>query len=148
MKPLFALLLAASALAAPGLSAATSAAPDLRVDEAWIRVLPGDLPAAGYMLIENLTDTPRQLVSATSGDFGEVMVHQSMRSSGVQHMEHVDSVTIPAHGTLRFEPGGYHLMLMQRDPALKIGQTSVITLHFADGGSLSAGFKLRPANAE
>lgn len=130
------------------LASATSMAPAVRAEHAWIRLLPGDLPAAGYMVLENLTDKPQQLVSASSADFGQVMLHQSVRSSGVQHMQHVDSVVIPAHGTVAFKPGGYHLMLMQRDQNLKVGDTAVIVLKFADTADLSVGFQIRPANAE
>ncbi len=146
MKRLSVLLLLATALVAPMLSA-TSITPVLRAENAWIRLLPGDLPAAGYMVLENLTDTPRKLTSASSPDFGMVMLHKSIRSSGVQHMEHVDSVTVPAHDKVVFEPGGYHLMLMNRSRTLEVGQILVMTLHFADGDSLSVGFEVRPANA-
>lgn len=146
MTRLSLLLLFVTALVSPMLSA-TSTAPALRAENAWIRLLPGDLPAAGYMVIENLTDTPRKLTSVSSADFGMVMLHKSIRSSGVQHMEHVDSVAIPAHDKVAFEPGGYHLMLMKRVQPLKVGQTVVMILHFADGGSLSVGFEVRPANA-
>ena len=140
------LLILASLLIAPVVSA-TSMAPAVRAEHAWIRLLPGDLPAAGYMVLKNLTDQPQTLVSASSADFGKVMLHQSVRTSGVQHMEHVDSVVIPAHGTIEFKPGGYHLMLMQRSPGLKVGDTAVLVLKFADTGDLSVGFKIRPANA-
>ncbi len=139
-------LLLAAALVSPALSA-TSMAPALRAEHAWIRLLPGDLPAAGYLVLENHGDTPRQLTSVSSPDFGMVMLHKSVRSSGVQHMQHVDSVTIPAHGKITFKPGGYHLMLMNRVGQLKVGQVAVMILHFEDGGSLSVGFKVRPANA-
>ncbi len=146
MRHFRALLLLACALVPPTLWA-TSTAPALRAEHAWIRLLPGDLPAAGYMVLENHTDKPHQLTSVSSPDFGMVMLHKSVRSSGVQHMQHVDSVTIPAHGKVAFKPGGYHLMLMKRVGQLKVGQVAVMILHFKDGGSLSVGFKLRPANA-
>ena len=141
-----ALVLAAAVLISP-LVWATSMAPAVRAEQAWIRLLPGDLPAAGYMVLENLTDRPQRLVSVSSADFSQVMLHKSVRTSGVQHMEHVDSVTIPAHGKVEFKPGGYHLMLMQRNPDLKVGDTAVLVLKFADTADLSVGFTIRPANA-
>lgn len=140
------LLLLATMLVSPALWA-SSAAPAVRAEHAWIRLLPGDLPAAGYMVLENLSDKPHRLVSVSSADFGSVMMHKSVRSSGVQHMEHVDNVVVPAHGKIEFKPGGYHLMLMQRAQPLKPGQVAVLILKFADTGDLSVGFKIRPANA-
>ena len=41
------------------------------------------------------------------------MLHQSKEENGVEKMLPVKSVPVPAHGTLSFAPGGYHLMCMQ-----------------------------------
>lgn len=139
------LCLLLAALAAP-LVYATSAMPDLRAEHAWIRLMPGDLPSAGYLVIHNDGDKPRSLKSVTSDAFGHVMLHESMRSSGVQHMRMLEQVTIPAHDELAFKPGSYHLMLMDKQRTLQVGQHVVMTLHFADGGSLSTAFEVRPAN--
>lgn len=50
-------------------------------------------------------------------------------------MERVDGVAVPAGGTVRFAPGGYHLMLF----GLKPGMRSVpLTFGFASGGTVQA----------
>ncbi len=146
MKHLLAGLLSL-ALLVPGMVLATSSAPIIEVHDAWIRLLPGDLPAGGYMTLENVSDDAQQLLSVTSVEFGHIMLHQSMHDHGMSHMQELDGVTIPAHDTVSFVPGGYHLMLMDRQQPVEIGQTIVLTLHFADGHSLDVAFKLRPANA-
>lgn len=146
MKRLFLLLLAATTVLWPA-AHATSIMPALRAEHGWIRLMPADLPSAGYLVISNLTDTPRQLVSVSSVDFGHVMLHKSDISDGTSHMMHMDAVTVPAHGKVAFEPGGLHLMLMHRRHELKVGQRLIMQLHFADGSTLGAGFDVRPANA-
>ncbi len=147
-----ALALALSATTFPHAAHAADQAPGhdvatLQVNHAWIRLLPAGLPAAGYMEVANPAGTARKLVSVDSDDFGQVMLHQSMQSSGMSHMRHVDRIEIPAHGKVTLAPGGYHLMLMQPKHALTVGQTVMLVLHFADGGTLSVPFEVKPANA-
>ncbi len=143
-----ALLALATALAlaiAPAVRAADSAA--VHVDKAWIRVMPGALPNAGYGVLRNDGDQPVSLVAASSPAYGHVMLHQSTETGGVSRMHMVDRLTIPAHGTVALAPGGYHLMLMQRQVAVKPGMKVDITLRFADGSTLKQAFLARPANA-
>ncbi len=113
----------------------------------WIRLLPAHLPAGGYFTLHNRSGEPLKLTGATSPAYGSVMLHHSMESSGQSHMMHVDSVTVPAHGTLSFTPGGYHLMLMQPKTSLKVGGKVDVTLSFSDGEKLTASFTLKPAGA-
>lgn len=113
----------------------------------WIRLLPGYLPAGGYFTLHNHSDHSVKLIKAASPDYGNVMLHHSVESNGQSHMVKVNSVTVPAHGTLEFAPGGYHLMLMQPKASLKAGGKVDITLRFNDGEKLTAPFKLRPASA-
>lgn len=132
----------------PPMATTVGASETLSAESAWIRLLPGELPAAGYLVLRNDADTSRKLVSADSTDFGHVMLHQSVQSSGMSHMRHVMGIDIPAHGTATLAPGGYHLMLMQPKRALKVGQTVTVVLHFADGATQSVAFAVKPANAD
>lgn len=147
-----ALALALVASTLPSAARAADPAPKhdvatLKIAHAWIRLLPAGLPAAGYMDVANTGDTSRKLVSVDSDDFGHVMLHQSMQSSGMSHMRHVDGIDIPAHGKATLAPGGYHVMLMQPKRALKVGETVTLVLHFADGATQAVAFAVKPANA-
>ncbi len=119
----------------------------LSLSGGWVRLLPGSLPAGGYFVLHNDGDRPLKLTGAAGRDYGQVMLHRSVESNGQSQMRQVDSVTLPAHGTLRFAPGGYHLMLMQPKTPLKVGNKVAITLRFSDGETLTAPFALRPAGA-
>lgn len=129
-------------------AAATSTAPTISASGAWIRLLPADLPAAGYVTLHNATDRSRRLVRVTTDAFAGAMLHESVREGGSQSMHAVDGVDIPAHGNAELAPGGYHLMLMHAAAPLRIGQTVVLMLHFDDGSELPVAFEVRPANAE
>ncbi|HET6631806.1 MAG TPA: copper chaperone PCu(A)C [Rhodanobacteraceae bacterium] len=140
-----ALAMAGNASATP--AAAGSAAAPLAVSNAWIRLLPGDLPAGGYATLRNTGDQALRLTSAHSNAFRMVMLHQSTHGKGMESMHMVSGIDIPAHGEVTLAPGGYHLMLMHRSRSLKPGDTVTITLKLADGRQQDAAFAVRPANA-
>ncbi|MBE1161679.1 copper chaperone PCu(A)C [Dyella acidiphila] len=115
---------------------------------AWIRLLPANLPASGYVNLHNAGASAATLVSAHSAVYASVMLHQSsMDAHGMNNMTAVAQMSIPAHGSASLAPAGYHLMLGQPSHPLKPGDTVDITLDFADGSQLPVSFLLRPANA-
>ncbi len=101
----------------------------------WMRYLLPSLPAGGYLVLHNSSDTPAILTAASSPACGMLMLHESQDSSGMAMMMAVPNVTVPAHGSVSFAPGGYHLMCMQ--PAMKVGSTVPVTLSFQDGSTLT-----------
>jgi periplasmic copper chaperone A len=117
-----------------------------RVDEAWVRYLPGGVPAAGYFLLRNDADKAVELTGASSPAFGEVMLHQSVQSGGLARMRDVHAVSVPAGGAVNFTPGGYHLMLMAPSRKIVRGDKIPITLKFADGQAVTAQFEVRGAD--
>ena len=133
------LLLAGSAHAAD--------ADHIRASHAWIRVLPGTLPAGAYVTLDNDGDQPIALSSASSTIYADVMLHHSSTAGGVSRMSMVDSMNVPAHGKAELAPAGYHLMLMQPKQPVKAGDKVILTLKFADGSTLATDFIARPANA-
>ncbi len=142
------LALCAVAVALPAaVIGAPTQATTIKASHAWIRVLPGTLPAGGYVTLVNTGATPQALTSASSPDYRRVMLHQSTTHDGMSHMRMVKQIKLPAHATVRLAPGGYHLMLMHARHPVKPGDTVPITLHFADGSKLTVDFKARPANA-
>ncbi len=58
-------------------------------------------------------------------------------------MTPVKSVPVPAHQSISFAPGGYHLMCMAPTASLKPGSSVPVTLKFEDGGTLTADFPVR-----
>ena len=138
-------LLFASALLSSGAHA--TQAEHIRASHAWIRLLPGALPAGGYVTLRNDSDQPASLIGASSTAYGDVMLHQSMgQQTGMSRMMTIDHLDVPAHGQVALAPAGYHLMLEKATHPLQVGDTTKVTLHFADGSSLDTDFLARPAN--
>lgn len=127
--------------------AATPAAPNVRVERAWIRWLPANLPAAGYAVIVNDGDADVRLTGARSNDYGMVMLHRSRLDNSDSRMEPVAAMDIPAHGSVALAPGGYHLMLSHATRAIKPGDKVTMTLEFGGGGTFQVDFPVLPANA-
>jgi copper(I)-binding protein len=124
------------------------AATHVQVTDAWIRWLPGDLPCAGYMTLVNTGSVDRSLVAVTTAAFAEVSIHQSREDHGMSSMRAVDSIILEPQVPVRFAEGGYHLMLMRRERPIRVGETIVMTLHFAKAPPLDVTFHVRAGEAE
>ena len=144
-RALFALLLIGALSAGNTLAAQ---ADHVTAAHAWIRLLPGDLPAAGYVTLQNNDAKAATIAAVHTNAYASAMIHQSTQDAdGVSHMTMVDHLAIPAHAVVSLSPNGYHLMLEHATHPLKPGDSINIALSFADGSQLLVPFLVRPANA-
>ncbi|HZZ12364.1 MAG TPA: copper chaperone PCu(A)C [Paraburkholderia sp.] len=117
--------------------------------DAWVRWLPNNLPAAGYVTLVNASDKPVDLVDISSNDYGDAMLHQTVSNGSSQKMVMVDKLTVPAHGQVAIAPGGYHVMLEDAKHKVAPGDTVHLTLKFSDGESLDTPFSVKsPAQTQ
>jgi hypothetical protein len=128
-----------------GFAAAAHAAADqaISVKNAWVRWLPNNLPAAGYVTLMNASDKPVDLVDISSNDYGDAMLHQTVSNGSSQKMVMVDKLTVPAHGQVAIAPGGYHVMLENAKHKVAPGDTVHLKLKFSDGETLNAPFAVK-----
>ena len=116
-----------------GLAFAPFAWADVQVSGAWARAtLPGQTVGGVYMQLRS--DTPSRLVAVKSPAARAAEVHQMSNDGGVMRMRRVDSLDLPAGKTMVFEPGGYHVMLLDIVRPLKAGQRVALTLVIEEGG--------------
>jgi copper(I)-binding protein len=141
-----ALILSLAGLCLSGTALADQAS-QIHASGAWIRVLPGALPAGAYVRLQNDGMQPARLTGASSARYAQVMLHRSSTTGGMGSMSAVDALEIPAHGQAALAPGAYHLMLMQPATPVRPGETVTLQLKFADGSTLDTRFAARPANA-
>jgi copper(I)-binding protein len=127
--------------------AAPDAAPSqISVTDAWIRALPGNLPSGGYFTLHNGSASALTLSGASSPACGMLMLHKSQTIGGMASMDDVPSIDVPAGGTLKFAPGGFHLMCMDPSTAIKPGSKIAVVLEFAGGRKTEVEFAVRGAN--
>ncbi len=124
-------------------AAAAVPAADVHVTDPWIRWLPADIPAAGYMTLVNTQSSDRILIAVTSKDYVEIGIHQTLDDHGVSKMRPVESITLTPHAQVRFAEGGYHLMLMQPTHPIHPGDRVTLSLHFKEGPPIDVVFAVR-----
>ncbi len=129
------------------LTGSAAGAAQVSVSGAWFRALPSSLPAGGYFAVRN-NGGDVQLKAAQSPACGMLMLHRSAVVGGVATMMMVDSVDIPAGGTVVFSPGGYHLMCMSPTAAMTPGARVPVTLKFGDGTTTTVDFAVRNASGK
>jgi copper(I)-binding protein len=130
----------------------------ITVQDAWVRPAPMEGGnAAAYMVITNGGPGDDALLGA-SADFAErAEVHETFTTSadesgeGMDDMEDmgdmeggemmgmrpVDSIAVPAGGSITLEPGGYHIMLLGVDQVFDEGDTVTLTLTFQNAGEVT-----------
>jgi periplasmic copper chaperone A len=136
------------ALGLCGLAGPAAASQPLTISHAWLRFLTPQIPAAGYFTLDNTGQHAAVLTGATSPDCGKLMLHKSVVHSRSASMQMVADVIIPAHGSVTFQPGGYHLMCMSPSPAIAPGHSVPVSLLFKDGSSVAAPFPVYGAKGK
>ena len=108
----------------------------ITVHDGFIRLPPPGSPAAAYFTLKN-AGAARALVDADCTCAVMTMIHESIEQDGMAKMRHVDSAVLPGGGELVLKPGGLHVMMMRLKAPLKAGDDIPLTLHFADGDTLT-----------
>ena len=118
------------------------------ISDGWFRALPAKLPAGGYFILRNLGVPQVVLTGVSSPACGMLMLHKSGTMNGMAGMSDVTNIPVPPDATLKFAPGGYHLMCMNPTAAMKPGAKVPVTLQFAGGASVTATFDVKNARGQ
>ena len=140
---LAALAVVASLAACGGGSASSRATPT--ISDAWVRLPVGadTSQTAAYMTIANTGPDADALIGVTCALGGMAAMHQTTTSSGMTGMQMMDRLEIPGGGSLRMEPGGYHIMLTGLTAPLTMGQKVTFTLTFEHAGTMTVEAEVR-----
>ena len=135
-------------LAAPLALAACGDPAPTYIDQAWVRLSPNkDTPSAGYFVVHG-GDAATQLRGVLTDYALKVEMHESISHDGMMTMKPVESVDIPAKGTVAFAPGGKHLMLWGvNDTAISRGKMT-LTFLMANGDRLLVDAVIRKPGGE
>ncbi len=106
---------------------------DIVVEDAWIKNLPPAVPArAGYLTITNTNAAAVRIVGLHGDAFTRIEMHRTLMKNGTMQMEPVAKLAIEPGETLRFEPGGLHLMMYPQQPTHP-GDSYRVIVEFDDG---------------
>lgn len=142
---LYCLLLAAALAGSACSGPDTGASAALVISEARVRALiPGQDKTAGYFSARNGTADAVVLSGARSEQARSIEMHVTVQDGDMMRMRRLEAVEIAPGETVRFEPGGRHLMVFGVDSLeagmdidLELGDGTTVPVHFetiATGG--------------
>ena len=118
-------------------SAAGPSTKGMEIHDAWVREAPPNAAVmAAYLTLHNHSAKTFTLISVASPDFERVEMHRTEQHDGMTKMLPVSRVMLSTNGSVSFQPGGMHLMLMKPKKQLKSGDSISLSLFFTDESSL------------
>lgn len=106
----------------------------LVVTNAQVRLLPAGMPnTSAYFEIENTGDEAQILLSAGGELARNIEIHQHIMTAESMKMVHLSELLIPAKETVKFMPGGLHLMIFGLVKPLTEGQSVKLYLQTQSG---------------
>jgi hypothetical protein len=115
------------------------------INNVWARpALAGNNSAAYFVIENNLKESEKLLsVESTIAEISEI--HLSSNVDGVMKMAKQEFVEIKSGSTLEFKPMSYHIMLINLNRDLNVGDQFNLTLNFEKSGSLDIQIEIREA---
>lgn len=119
------------------------------VTQTWIRATPGgSRVAGGYLVIENRGAVADKLLSASTGAARKIEIHEMAVTDGVMTMRPVEGgLPILAGSTVKFAPGGLHLMIVGLSAPLVRGDKVPVNLKFEKAGDIAVSFDVQAMGA-
>jgi periplasmic copper chaperone A len=109
----------------------------LEVTTAWARpTANSNTPGGVFLTITNYSQSAQKLTAVTSEIAAMAHLHATGNEGGMMTMDMVEQLLIPAGESVKFAPGGYHIMLMGLSKKLTKGDVFDLTLTFEGVGNI------------
>ena len=123
----------------PSPSAAAQPSPDappgITLSDARIQLpLVSGRPGAAYFTVSQANGAPRKVVGVAVEMAARAEMHETKGGT----MAPVSEVPVGPGKTVKFAPGGYHVMLSDLDPKLRFANDAELTVTFDGGDKASA----------
>jgi copper(I)-binding protein len=125
-------------------TACSSPSDDISVEDAWGRTSPqAAANGAFYMTIAGST-TDDTLLRVITDACGIVELHETVMNDGVMAMQHLpQGIPVPAGSQVMLEPGGMHIMCMNKQVDFSVGDTVVLDLVFESADPMTVTVEIR-----
>ncbi len=144
-------LLLAFVLALAGVGFAAAAefrGGDIAVERPWARASAGrSATGVVYLRMSNRGSDPEQLIAIATPAAADASLHETVREDGTMSMRELESVVLPAGGSVSLQPGGMHIMLMRLKSPLLEGESFPMTLTFEGAGRIDVRVEVRGVGA-
>ena len=98
-------------------------------------------------MIRNDGAAPDRLTGGAA-DFAAIEIHEMSMDGGVMKMRELkDGLVVPAHGSVKLAPSGYHIMFTGLKSPLIKGQSVKATLTFEHAGAVAVDFAVQGIGA-
>jgi iron complex outermembrane receptor protein len=101
----------------------------------------------GYLTLINRGKADDALLGAMSPIASRVEFHQTTLADGMARMRPLTAVALPAGKTVKLEPGGIHLMLVELNKPLEAGALVPLTLEFRNAGKVEVTLRIETREA-
>ena len=106
----------------------------ISADNAYAKATPPNVKnSAVFMDITNNMPKAVRLISVSTDASQSAELHTHKHEDGMMKMVQIDSIEVPAEGSVSLKPGGLHIMLMDVKKPIKAGDKVNLTLKFSDG---------------
>ena len=106
---------------------------NIAIEDAWARPTKAGMMSAAYFTMYNVGSVSDSLVQASSNASKDVQIHLSYMNDGIMVMEEQPFVAIQASEQIPFQPGGYHIMIIQPTMDMQEGDSISLSLYFKSG---------------
>lgn len=107
----------------------------LTLRDGWVRAVPPvSRNSAGYIVLENRGAADDALVGARVQKVRVTELHEMVRDGETMTMRHRQEIPVPAGSTVALAPGGMHLMLIDLQQPLVVGERLEAVLQFRAAG--------------
>ncbi|HEX6638551.1 MAG TPA: TonB-dependent receptor [Steroidobacteraceae bacterium] len=131
------LLFVAALFMGAAVSAHDYTAGKILIAHPWSRpTAPGMPMGVAYLSLENRGTTEDALTGASTPAAARVELHQTTFSEGIARMRPLAQVVLPPGRTVKIEPGGVHMMLVDLKHPLEAGTQVPLVLEFRDAGRI------------
>jgi copper(I)-binding protein len=104
-------------------------------------------PGSGYFELQ-IEGDHGALLSVTSPQTGRIEMHETMMSGTVSSMRPIARIPVHDGETVRFTPGGRHLMVYDIRRGVAAGDMIELVFHFERGGSQRIRARLEPVGGD
>lgn len=129
------------------LTASAAASGGLRVADAWARATPPGAATGAVYFVLTGGDAGDRLLGVSSPIAERAEMHVTTMSDGMMRMRPFEDLPLAPAETVRFEPGGRHVMLIGLKQPLREGDTVPLTLTFERAGAIDVQVEVRSVTA-
>ena len=120
----------------------------LMVEGAFARASSGHgKNSAAYLSINNHSPKDDYLIEAKTNVAAMTSIHNHINDKGIMKMRAVKQIAIPANGSIKLQPGGFHIMLMGLKKPLREGDKFDLTLIFKKAGTVLCSVLVKKVHA-